>query len=229
MLAAYVPQASTYAGDIDFLFTIITLIVGFWFILTEVIFFAFLKFFKRKDGVKAKYISGESHEEERWIAIPHYIVIVFDVILIIGTVLIWKNIKQDMPEPEVQIKVIAQQWAWTFVHPGVDNKLGTDDDIALVDELHIKKGKNYQFFLESKDVMHSFSIPVFRLKQDAVPGRMITGWFNATKTGEYDIQCAEMCGVAHGIMGARLFISEEEEHDQWREDQLALKNKYAVK
>ena len=63
--------------------------------------------------------------------------------------------------------------------------------------------------------MHSFSVPVFRLKQDAVPGRVITGHFKPILTGEWDIQCAEMCGVAHGIMGARIFIKSEEEHKVW--------------
>ena len=63
--------------------------------------------------------------------------------------------------------------------------------------------------------MHSFSVPVFRLKQDAVPGRVITGHFKPILTGEWDIQCAEMCGVAHGIMGARIFIKSEAEHRDW--------------
>ena len=218
MLEYYLPRASSYAGDIDFLFTIITVIVGFWFFLTLFVFLAFLYFFRRKEGVKAKYISGESHAEEQWVSVPHYLVILCDVFLIAGTIIVWKNVKQDMPENTVPIRVISQQWAWTFVHPGKDLELNTDDDIVLVDEMHVQKDVNYRFILESKDVMHSFSIPVFRLKQDAVPGRTIEGWFKPTKTGEYDIQCAEMCGIAHGLMGARIFIEEEEGHKLWREN-----------
>jgi cytochrome c oxidase subunit 2 len=65
------------------------------------------------------------------------------------------------------------------------------------------------------DTLHSFSVPVFRLKQDAIPGRVITGWFEPTLPGEYDIQCAEMCGVGHGIMGARIFVETAEEHEAW--------------
>jgi cytochrome c oxidase subunit 2 len=216
MLEYYLPRVSSYAGDIDFLFTTITLIVGFWFFLTMAVFLGFVYFFKRKDGVKAKYISGETHAEERWITIPHYLVIVCDIVLIAGTVVVWKHIKQDMPANTVPIKIVAQQWAWTFVHPGADGELNTADDITLVDELHVEKGVNYKFHLEATDVMHSFSVPVFRLKQDAVPGRVITGWFKPIKTGEYDIQCAEMCGIAHGLMGARLFVEEKEGHELWR-------------
>ncbi len=76
-------------------------------------------------------------------------------------------------------------------------------------------GKTYHFELESKDVLHSFFVPVFRLKQDAVPGRVITGWFKPTKAGTHDILCAEICGVAHGIMGAQIVIETPEQHAAW--------------
>jgi cytochrome c oxidase subunit 2 len=111
--------------------------------------------------------------------------------------------------------VIAQQWAWTFVHPGPDGKLDTPDDIRTVDELHVERGKNYHFELMAKDVLHSFSIPVFRLKQDAVPGRTINGWFRAERAGAYDIQCAEICGIGHGLMPARVFVETPVEHEAW--------------
>ena len=111
--------------------------------------------------------------------------------------------------------MIGQQWAWTFVHPGPDGKIDTDDDITLIDELHLKKGTLYHYQLESKDVLHSFSIPVFRLKQDAIPGRTITGWFEPTIIGEYSIQCAEICGIGHGLMGARAFLETDDQHATW--------------
>ncbi len=63
--------------------------------------------------------------------------------------------------------------------------------------------------------MHSFSVPIFRLKQDAIPGRTITGWFEPTITGEYSIQCAEMCGIGHGVMGARIHIERGGQHAAW--------------
>ncbi len=68
-------------------------------------------------------------------------------------------------------------------------------------------------------MIHSFSVPVFRLKQDAVPGRVITGWFEATKTGTHDIQCAEICGIGHGVMGARIVIESPARHAAWVAEQ----------
>ena len=110
---------------------------------------------------------------------------------------------------------MAQQWGWHFVHAGPDKQLGTADDIETVDELHLKVDTTYHYKLESLDVLHSFSIPVFRLKQDAVPGREITGWFRPTKTGVHDIQCAEICGIGHALMPARVYIESEQEHAAW--------------
>ena len=97
------------------------------------------------------------------------------------------------------MRVIAQQWAWSFVHPGPDGKLDTADDIKTVDELHVEVGKTYHFELESRDVLHSFSVPVFRLKQDAIPGpRDHAAGSRPPRPARYDIQCAEICGIGHG-------------------------------
>lgn len=218
MIKFFVDSASTYSGDIDNLFLLITVLVGFWFFLAEGIFFYFIWRFRKKDGVKAEYITGEEKHQKKWISIPHNLVLVCDVFVIAGAMYVWYNVKQNLPEPELKIRVIAQQWSWTFVQPGADGELDTVDDITTIDELHVKNDTLYHFELQSKDVLHSFSVPVFRLKQDMVPGRSITGWFKPTQTGEYDIQCAEMCGIGHGIMGARIFITDEEEHNQWIAD-----------
>ena len=72
-------------------------------------------------------------------------------------------------------------------------------------------------------MLHSFSVPVFRLKQDAVPGRVISGWFEATKTGTHDIQCTEICGIGHGMMVARIVIESPEQHAAWIESQSATR------
>jgi cytochrome c oxidase subunit 2 len=128
---------------------------------------------------------------------------------------VWYDVKQHLPEPYETVRIVGQQWAWSFVHPGADHELGTADDIKTVDELHVEVDKVYHFKLEARDVLHSFSVPVFRLKQDAVPGRVITGWFEATGTGTYDIQCAEICGIGHGVMGARIVIESSEQHAAW--------------
>jgi len=215
MIERYVVSASTYAQDIDFVFTLIFVLVGFWFILSEVAFFGLILRFRKKDGVRAQYITGEEKHQKRWITIPHLLVLVCDVFIIIFAVTTWYTVKQDLPPAEQTVRVIGQQWAWTFVHPGPDAKLGTADDISKVNELHVQVDTLYHYKLESTDVLHNFSVPVFRLKQDAIPGRVITGWFEPTRTGTHDIQCAEICGIGHGLMGARIFIESAEEHAAW--------------
>lgn len=222
MLEIFLERASTFAGDYDHLFDLVFWIVTLWFVAAETLFFFFLFRFRAKEGQKALYISGTEKHQKKWIAIPHYLVLLFDVVIIAGAMSVWHKVKITLPEPDVTIGIIGQQWAWTFVHPGTDNILGTDDDIAMIDQLHVVENKVYHFKLEATDVIHSFSVPVFRLKQDAIPGRIITGWFGTNDVkGEYDIQCAEICGIGHGIMAARIHIKTEYEHEQWLAEQYA--------
>ena len=209
------PAGSTYASAIDGLFTLILVLVGFWFLVSEGIFFWLLWKFRAKDGQPSQYVTGELKSEKRWITIPHLLVLVCDVFIIVGAVRVWYDVKQYLPDPQETVRVIGQQWAWTFVHPGPDGEQGTADDIAKVNELHLRVNTVYHYTLEAKDVLHNFSVPIFRLKQDAIPGRVITGWFEPTLTGEFSIQCAEICGIGHGLMGARIHIETPEQHSAW--------------
>lgn len=213
----FLQQASSYAADIDVLFWIITWIVGFWFFVAQGVLFGFLIKYRRKPGQKAGYVEGKSKEEKKWITIPHFLIILCDIVLLAGAVKVWNHVKIHQPEPDLTIRVEARQWAWIFHHPGPDGKLDTEDDIRTTDELRIQNGLVHKWELSSADVLHCFSIPVFRLKQDAVPGRTISGWFKPTKTGEFDIQCAEMCGIGHGLMGAKLFVEDQHGHAAWME------------
>lgn len=211
----YMPQASTYAADVDNLILLIAVIVGVWFVAAELIFFWLLWKFRARDGVKAQYVAGESKAEKRWVSYPHYAVLAFDILILIFALRVWNDIKISAPPGEERVRVIAQQWAWTFQHAGPDNVLDTADDIRTVEDMHVQVNRTYHFELHSKDVVHSFSVPVFRLKQDVVPGRAIQGWFTPTQTGTFDIQCAEICGIGHGLMPARLHVRTAEEHQAW--------------
>jgi cytochrome c oxidase subunit 2 len=215
MMQYILPEASTSAATVDFVINLIFYIGGAWLILAEAVLFYLLFKYRQKAGVKAEYITGEKHEEQRWIHIPHNLVLVFDVIIVVAAINAWYEIKQFQPPADETVRVIGQQWSWRFVHPGLDKKLDTADDVETVDEFHVKVDTTYHFQLESVDVLHSFSIPAFRLKQDAIPGRVITGWFKPTKVGEYDFQCAEICGIGHGIMKSRLIVETPEEHEKW--------------
>jgi len=215
MISKYVESASSFAPDIDNLILLVAAATGFWFVLSLGLFLYFVVKYNVKPGVRAMYIAGEDPKEKRWVAYPHYAVLAFDLLIIVSALRVWYHVKQEMPTPDATVRVIAQQWAWTFVQPGPDGKLDTDDDIRTVDELHVEVNKTYHFELQSRDVLHSFSVPVFRLKQDALPGRTIKGWFKPTLTGGYDIQCVEICGIGHGLMAARIQVETPLEHQEW--------------
>lgn len=217
MLDRLIASASSYSGDVDRLFVLITVIVGVWFIAAEAMFFWLMFRFRAKDGVRAQYVTGKEKHLKQWINIPHGLVLIFDVIIIIAAIRVWVTIKQTLPPADRTVRVTAQQWAWTFTAPGPDNKLDTADDIRTTDEMHVEVGKTYHFLLESKDVLHSFFVPVFRLKQDATPGRIYTGWFKPTKAGTFDILCAEICGIGHGAMGAKLVVDTAESYAAWEQ------------
>jgi cytochrome c oxidase subunit 2 len=210
-----IPQASTYAASIDNVILLIAVLTGFWFIAAEGMFFWLIWRFRAKPGVKSEYLEGHEPHVKKWITWPHTLILVCDVFIIIGAVQVWYNVKQRLPEADSNIRIIGQQWAWTFQHPGADNELDTADDIFTVDDLHVEVNRTYVFQLQSRDVLHSFSVPVFRIKQDAIPGRSIMGWFEPTQTGEHDIQCAEICGIGHGVMAARIHIEDAQAHADW--------------
>jgi cytochrome c oxidase subunit 2 len=209
------PNASSYAGDVDNLFWLITVIVGLWFVAAEVVFFWLIMRFRARPGVPGQYVTGKEKHLKRWINVPHTLVLLCDVVIIVAAIRVWVLVKQTLPPADSTIRVVGQQWAWTFTDPGPDNLLDTADDVRTTDQLHLVVGKTYHFQLESRDVLHSFFVPAFRLKQDAVPGRTYTGWFRTNRTGSFDLLCAEICGLGHGVMGATITVGTAEEHVAW--------------
>ena len=215
MINYFLEQASASAAKIDSLFDIITITVGIWFFFTQGLIVYLLVKFRRGKSPKAQYISGEQHHESRWVHVPHYLVIVCDIAIIAITIPLWGELKVSPPVPDLKIRAIGQQWSWVFVHPGADGVLDTADDITTVNDLRLLVNKKYHVEMQSRDVIHDLSIPVFRFKQDVIPGRSILGWFEPTKTGNFSVQCAEMCGVGHGLMAARVQVQTEEDHKKW--------------
>jgi cytochrome c oxidase subunit 2 len=215
MVPELLSSASSYSGQVDNLFWLITVIVGLWFIAAEAMFFWLILRFRARPGVPAQYVTGKEKHLKNWINIPHTLVLICDVVIIVAAVRVWVHIKQTLPRPDLIVRVVGEQWAWTFADPGPDGLIDTADDVRTTDELHLIVGKTYHFKLESKDVLHSFFVPAFRVKQDAIPGRTYTGWFKTEKTGTYDIQCAQICGLGHGEMGAKLVVEGPQEHAAW--------------
>ena len=131
----------------------------------------------------------------------------------------WAKVKIDRPPAELTIQVTGKQFEWEVVYPGPDGKFGTADDRQFLDELHVPVGKPVHIIFKSKDVIHSFFLPNFRLKQDMVPGRAIEGWFEATKPGKYELPCAELCGFGHSGMKGWLYVHPPAEYEKWVKEQ----------
>jgi cytochrome c oxidase subunit II len=215
MLERYLSASSTYAHSIDHLFILIAAIVGFWFLAAEGMMFWLIFKFRAKDGRPTQYITGDEPHLKRWISIPHFLIILCDIVIIAWAITVWYHIKQVMPPADATVRVIGQQWAWSFQLPGPDGVFDTADDIRTVGELHVAMNTTYHFDLMSRDVVHSFAVPAFRLKQDAVPGRTITGWFRPNRVGTYDIQCTQMCGIGHALMAGRIVVETPQDHAAW--------------
>jgi cytochrome c oxidase subunit 2 len=119
-------------------------------------------------------------------------------------------------ENVVRIEVMPQQFAWNFRYPGPDREFGTDDDIIPAqNQMHIPVNTPIVVQIASWDVIHSFYLPNFRIKQDATPGMITALWWQATKTGVFDIACAELCGNSHYKMKGYLTVETDEEFRQW--------------
>jgi len=129
--------------------------------------------------------------------------------------------KKSIPASAYHLGVHAKQFEWQVTYPGPDGKLGTSDDFTVRNQLHVTVNEPIAVELTSEDVIHSFFVPEFRLKQDAVPGMHIMAWFQATKTGEFELGCAELCGMGHYKMRARVFVHTPDEYKAWVAQQAA--------
>ena len=147
----------------------------------------------------------------------------------------------NTPKNALNIEVMAWQWGWQYRLPGEDGKLGTaqvvkisdenpfginlddpngkDDILIQSDELHLKTNKPVQILLRSVDVLHNFYVPQFRSKMDAIPGIITYYWFEPNKVGEYEVLCAEYCGLGHYGMRAKVVVENEQNYENWLNEQ----------
>ena len=152
----------------------------------------------------------------------------------------------NTPKNALNIEVMAWQWGWQYRLPGEDGKLGTvqvakisdenpfginlddpngkDDVLIQSDELHLKTNRPVQILLRSVDVLHNFYVPQFRSKMDAIPGVITYYWFEPNKVGEYEVLCAEYCGLGHYGMRAKVVVENEQNYENWLEKQETFSN-----
>ena len=202
---------STYGGQIDSLFYVIYYITGIAFLLVAVAMVAFLVLYRHREGRPARYVHGNTALEIIWTVGTALIVVALGIM----SRPLWARIKQEVPPSNIQVRVTGKQFNWEILYPGPDGKFDTADDVQMDNELHVPVNRVVQVFLASKDVIHSFFLPNLRLKQDAVPGRVIQAWFEATKTGVYEIPCAELCGFGHSGMLGHLTVHSAEDYQKW--------------
>jgi cytochrome c oxidase subunit II len=207
------PSASTYAPQIDHLYYVILWITGIVFVLTELALVWFVFNYRHREGRKAEYIHGNVTAEVVWTAIPFVIV----VWIALSSRTIWQNIKDPahFPTDAMEVMVEAKQFEWNVTYPGADDQLGTPDDFVVRNRLDIPTGRPVKVLLSSIDVIHSFWVRDFRVKQDAVPGMEIPVWFEATTAGTFSIGCAELCGPGHTRMKGTLQVHTPEEFQTW--------------
>ena len=212
MLDWWLPEnVSTYGQEIDWLFHLIYYITGVTFILVFATMLAFIVMYRDRPGRKARYTHGNTTLEIVWTVVPALIL----VILTLLSVPAWSKIKMTMPETDFIVQVTAKQFNWQITYPGPDGKFGTADDKMLLDEMHVTVNKIVRVHLKSQDVIHSFFVPQFRMKQDAVPGREIKQWFEVTKPGKYELPCAELCGFGHSGMRGWIYVHTADEYAKW--------------
>ncbi len=210
---------ATYGTQIDGLAALISWLGLTSFVLAEAaLIYAAFRYRRSEKRKRAAYIKGESWGQAKWIFIPLILVVLLDIFIDIKTTAVWKQVKIDLPTADMNVRIVGQQFNWQFTHPGKDGKLGTEDDVKTTNELHVPVDTNVVFELGAKDVLHSFFVPALRLTQDAVPGRFIHGWFNATKPGKYEIACGQICGTGHTGMRGMLIVHNKEEFQKWVEN-----------
>ncbi|MCH8904148.1 MAG: cytochrome c oxidase subunit II [Bacteroidetes bacterium] len=246
----FLPESASIHGVwIDQLFNITLLITGVVFILTEFLLFYFAWKYRGNRKKKALHYVDNHRLELLWTVIP---AITLTVLVGFGAVR-WYEITSQPPDNVTWIEITGRQFEWMPRYPGVDgvfgkrmveyiddgtgNKLGIDttdinsEDDFLPTEIHLVVNQPVAFKIRSRDVLHSFYLPHFRVKMDAVPGIPTQFWFTPTKTSAqmakdvgkpdfvYELACAELCGASHSNMRLEVFVDTQEEYDEWEKQQ----------
>ncbi len=212
---------STYGGEIDQLFWITLAFVTIAFLISLFLLNYPLFRFRHQQNRKAAYIKGNNWKQLKWVIIACAVLLICDIYILFAEHPTWHKMEEYVPEADVHIGITGRQWNYVFTYPGPDGKLYTVDDVVINQqnsEMHVPVNKNIVIDLRAVDVVHSFFVSNLRLKQDAIPGRTIQRWFNATKEGTYDIACAEICGVLHSKMRNFLVVESQEEYDAFLEE-----------
>lgn len=199
----WIPEvASNLASKVDGVLLLITIMSLVFFILITVVLVYFaIKYRRKREDEETPYITGSEPLEIIWTVIPSILLI---VLFVYGYV-VFKDMRTP-PKDAVEINVQGKQWLWTF-----DYYNGK----KTINELYVQYNRPVRLVMEAQDVLHSFFVPGFRVKQDLVPGRYTQLWFTPTKIGTFDIFCAEYCGTGHSAMLGKVVVLSPEAYEIW--------------
>ncbi len=238
----WAPPVATEGGKkTDELLGVIFILTAAVFFLTQTVFIYYLIRYRRRPGVKAHYSHGNNTLEIVWTALP---TVVF-LGLAIWSNRVWEELTQKpVPEDALVVEVVGYQFAFDLRYAGADQKLEEialekmtvenrfgmiREDFEMADdftatELVVPVGKPVHIVLRSRDVIHSFYVPEFRLYQDMVPGRTIDWmWFVPSRTGSFTLACNQLCGTGHYNMKSPIRVVSQAEFDAWHEEKIAAR------
>ncbi len=194
-------RASTLAGNVDALYVFLVLISALMCGLIYTLILVFAARYRRRPGEHAEQIEGSTPLEILWSVIP---LGVFIVIFGWGAWIFFQE--RRPPRGATEIYVVAKQWMWKLQH---------EEGQREINEPHVPVGRDIKLIMTSQDVIHSFYVPAFRIKQDVLPGRYTTLWFRATKPGTYHLFCAEYCGTQHSGMIGQVVVMDPAQYQAW--------------
>ncbi len=196
------PEASTLAAQTDMLYAFLVAVSAFFAVLIAVAIITFSVMYRRRsEDEVTPYIHGSTVLEIVWSVIPLGIA----MIMFGWGAHLFVTLKRP-PDDALQVNVVGKQWMWKVQHL---------EGRREINQLHVPLGRPVKVTLTSEDVIHSFYVPAFRIKQDAVPGRYTTTWFQATKIGSYHLFCAEYCGTMHSGMIGQVVVMDPAEYQAW--------------
>lgn len=194
-------RASTTAGSVDALFIFLLTLCGFMALAIFTMIVVFAIRYRRRPGHQAEQIEGSNALEFTWTFIPLGI---FLCIFVWGAYIYFQE--RTPPLGAAEVYTVAKQWMWKFQHVEGQRE---------INQLHVPVGRDVRMVMTSQDVIHSFYVPAFRIKQDVLPGRYTVAWFHATKAGTYHLFCAEYCGTMHSGMIGSVVVMEPAEYQAW--------------
>ena len=210
---------SEHGRTIDHLFYFILWLTGIVFVATELTLFFFMwRYDGKTNPDPVKFTHGNHSLEVVWTIVPAATLL----FIAIYQMNAWAAEKMRVPDIPPTVEVTGRQFEWRLRYPGNDGKLHTPDDIFRVNDLHLPVGEKALLVAKSEDVLHSFFLPNFRVKQDVVPGMKQHIWFTPTRTGKFDIVCAELCGWGHYKMKGQVTVQSRPDYESW------LKETYAA-